>query len=351
LRIKLYKPDIAVWCRRSQLVKFSDIASPKEALSLNLSPAPAPPRTMNLLGMPRGTPISLTSFLEHNSSRKRQSSSGTISRRHQQYRSDMNTPARQGWGTGKKGGFLQKTVPANEVDQAATALADLTLNRFGDPLPTQEPSEQSNVNGERPSRNNRNRSTTASGDGSLLTHQNTIPNKNIIDLDLIVKGEDKRTTIMIRNIPNKVQQGTLKEWLDKTSEKDFDFLYLRIDFRNYANVGYAFVNFIEPMAIVDFIRERAGKKWELFSSEKVAEVSYANIQGKETLIEKFRNSSVMDENPAFRPKIFHTENDLRGVEMEFPKPNNLNRKLRSITAAHQMGLFKPKLTLNGSQIP
>ena len=61
-----------------------------------------------------------------------------------------------------------------------------------------------------------------------------------------------------------------------------------------------------------------------------------DIQGKETLIEKFRNSSVMDENPAFRPKviwsyhnrqsnylflvqIFHSSGPLRGQEMAFPE--------------------------------
>ncbi len=56
-----------------------------------------------------------------------------------------------------------------------------------------------------------------------------------------------------------------------------------------------------------------------FNSDKVAEVSYASkyhpvplttpltqstaIQGKDCLVQKFRNSSVMLENPAFRPKV------------------------------------------------
>lgn len=58
-----------------------------------------------------------------------------------------------------------------------------------------------------------------------------------------------------------------------------------------------------------------------FSSDKVAEISYASmdmsvsvglpsltsftaIQGKDCLIQKFRNSSVMLEHPTFRPKVF-----------------------------------------------
>jgi len=256
---------------------------------------------------------------------------------------------RPGWGPNTR--FDQTAAPGSQADQLATSFSNMKFGRFGAP-PTGPAAMQLAPRGSGSlNSHNQNESVDDPAESSLLTHQNAIPNQNIIDLDLIVKGEDTRTTIMIRNIPNKVQHSTLKEWLDKTSEKDYDFLYLRIDFRNYANVGYAFVNFCDPMAIVDFVRERAGKKWDLFSSEKVAEVSYANLQGKEMLIEKFRNSSVMDENPCFRPTVYHSEMDRRGEEMEFPLPNNLNRKLRSITAAHQIGLFKPKLTLNGSQIP
>ena len=38
-------------------------------------------------------------------------------------------------------------------------------------------------------------------------------------------------------------------------------------------------------------------------SEKVGEVSYAACQGIESYIEKFRNSSVMKQNPLYRPKV------------------------------------------------
>lgn len=64
------------------------------------------------------------------------------------------------------------------------------------------------------------------------TSQLTIPGKNIIDLDRIVRGLDTRTTVMLRNIPNKVDQQTLKEYIDETSRGLYNFLYLRIGKRS-----------------------------------------------------------------------------------------------------------------------
>src|SRR5271170_7068134 len=53
-----------------------------------------------------------------------------------------------------------------------------------------------------------------------------------------------------------------------------------------------------------------------FHSDKICDITYANIQGKECLIEKFRNSCVMDEDPTYRPKIFHSSGSLMGQEQE-----------------------------------
>ncbi|KAL8944397.1 MAG: hypothetical protein Q9216_000448 [Gyalolechia sp. 2 TL-2023] len=137
---------------------------------------------------------------------------------------------------------------------------------------------------------------------------------NIVDVDRIRQGADVRTTIMLRNIPNKIDQAMLKDIVDETSRGSYDFMYLRIDFANNCNVGYAFINF------EDFVNARAGRRWNRFNSDKVAEVSYASeacalgsgmhayffslaIQGKDCLVQKFRNSSVMLEHPSFRPKV------------------------------------------------
>lgn len=59
-----------------------------------------------------------------------------------------------------------------------------------------------------------------------------VPRKNTIDLNRVANGLDTRTTLMIRNIPNKFTQKMLQDWVDETSRGTYDFLYLRMDFRN-----------------------------------------------------------------------------------------------------------------------
>ncbi|KAI5849420.1 RNA recognition motif 2-domain-containing protein [Morchella snyderi] len=183
-----------------------------------------------------------------------------------------------------------------------------------------------------------------------LHGQAQVPGKNVIDLERIARGLDTRTTVMLRNIPNKVDQQTLKDYVDTTSKGLYNFLYLRIDFRNICNVGYAFINFIDPLDIIDFVKEKSGTRWNKFNSEKVLDVTYANIQGIDQLVEKFRNSSVMDQDPSYRPKLFHSSGPLTGTEKEFPPANNILKKCRSISAAQQIGLFAPKMSTNGKGI-
>ncbi|XP_021295166.1 protein MEI2-like 5 isoform X2 [Herrania umbratica] len=128
-----------------------------------------------------------------------------------------------------------------------------------------------------------------------------------LDLDKIISGEDTRTTLMIKNIPNKYTSKMLLAAIDENHRGTYDFLYLPIDFKNKCNVGYAFINMLSPSHIVPFYEAFNGKKWEKFNSEKVASLAYARIQGKAALVAHFQNSSLMNEDKRCRPILFHSE--------------------------------------------
>ncbi|KAI8817912.1 RNA recognition motif 2-domain-containing protein [Fimicolochytrium jonesii] len=151
-------------------------------------------------------------------------------------------------------------------------------------------------------------------------NEHSIPAANELNLYNIAMGYDTRTTFMIRNIPNKYTQEMLIAFLNRTHKGQFDFLYLRMDFKNRCNVGYAFINFNGSAAVLSFAERVVGKKWSKFNSDKVCTLSYANIQGRNALIQKFRNSSVMLEAHDWRPKIFLTEGPCAGEEEPFPPP-------------------------------
>lgn len=127
-----------------------------------------------------------------------------------------------------------------------------------------------------------------------------------------------KTTMMLRNIPNKYTQKMLLEYLESNGFRGtFDFFYLPIDFRNRCNVGYAFVNFIAPEHAKRFLKALNRVKLPAYNSSKVCEVTYAHVQGLEQNIEHYRNSPVNGVPiAAYRPLIFKS-----GMEVGFPKPD------------------------------
>lgn len=170
-----------------------------------------------------------------------------------------------------------------------------------------------------------------------------------VDIVAIEEGADVRTTLMLRNLPNRLTYWDVKRVLDATSKGLIDFLYVRVDFATGLNVGYGFVNFVAPEYMIPFLRASVGKPWPNFEANKILEVSYATIQGQECLVQKFRNSSVLQEPEGYTPKIFYTIADQNipvgkkiGDTYEFPKPDNLQKLNRSLDNARTIGLYNTK---------
>lgn len=102
---------------------------------------------------------------------------------------------------------------------------------------------------------------------------------NNLNIARIENGQDMRTTVMIKNIPNKMTDKDLMTFIERVCARRIDFFYLRMDFKNGmfstlasdlanggpgCNVGYAFVNFITVDDLLRFAKARLGVRWWVF---------------------------------------------------------------------------------------
>jgi hypothetical protein len=90
-----------------------------------------------------------------------------------------------------------------------------------------------------------------------------------INLENVIIGKDKRTTLMLRNIPNKYTLQNLVEEINPSFLGKYDYINLPIDYERKLNLGYAFINFVDPMHIVMFFDTYYNKKWSKYRSDKV----------------------------------------------------------------------------------
>lgn len=113
-----------------------------------------------------------------------------------------------------------------------------------------------------------------------------------IDFEKVVTGQETRTTIMIRNIPNKVSASLLLGVLNTCALGVIDFLFMPIDMNSPQgnNLGYAFVNLMYPRVVLQIINHMDGLYWPFGNSFKKCEICYSRIQGLDNLIALFKDS-------------------------------------------------------------
>ncbi|XP_010250941.1 PREDICTED: protein terminal ear1 [Nelumbo nucifera] len=156
----------------------------------------------------------------------------------------------------------------------------------------------------------------------------------LINEDAMIDSDcrDTRTTVMIKNIPNKYSQKLLLNMLDnhcincneQIGDGDdqplssYDFVYLPIDFSNKCNVGYGFVNLTSPQATWRLYKAFHLQPWEVFNSKKICEVTYARLQGLETLKEHFKNSKFACETDDYLPVVFSPPRDGKNLTEPIP---------------------------------
>ena len=143
-----------------------------------------------------------------------------------------------------------------------------------------------------------------------------------VDIKKVLTLEDKRTTIMIKNIPNKFTRDKLIELIDKNFYGTYDLFILPKDGNKNRNFGYSFINFTSSYFIPYFYHHFNGRKWTDTNSQKVCEITYSKIQGRNELISHYPNkiiffSDVKDLNMGNK---FFIPNEYKNLFLQlFPK--------------------------------
>ena len=133
------------------------------------------------------------------------------------------------------------------------------------------------------------------------------------------EGKGARTTVMMKNIPNKYNQRMLLGMLDANFRGRYDFFYLPMDFKNKCNLGYAFVNFLQSRDTAKFHEEFNGRKWSEFNSRKICAITYARVQGRQDLIEHFKNSRFPSKDASCLPLVFEGPDSMDAVPIYLAK--------------------------------
>ena len=142
--------------------------------------------------------------------------------------------------------------------------------------------------------------------------------KNQIKLMDIFLCKDNRTTLMIKNIPNKYNISSFLDEINIYFKNTYDVFYLPIDYANKCNLGFAFINFVEPLHIILFYELYSGKKWKKFKSDKRCELLYAKFQNKKELISHFEKGKVLHfDSLEKRPLILPTPKVLPNINIPF----------------------------------
>ena len=121
-----------------------------------------------------------------------------------------------------------------------------------------------------------------------------------VDIKMILSLEDRRTTVMIKNIPNKFKRETLLNLIHPNFKSAYDIFILPTDVIRYKNFGYCFINFTSTYYIPYFYFLFNGKKWSSTNSLKICEITYSKIQGKNNLLSHYPKKNVFRNDEAIK---------------------------------------------------
>ena len=113
----------------------------------------------------------------------------------------------------------------------------------------------------------------------------------IIESDNIINGSDKRTTIILKNLPNDITKDELKAIIEPLGNINFIYIPLLIKNKNKLNLPCAYVNFINYKSIIKVVDKfnEIKKLNQLYNGRNFfnVEMFYSGTQGKHALINRF----------------------------------------------------------------
>ena len=102
----------------------------------------------------------------------------------------------------------------------------------------------------------------------------------------VALGLDKRTSIIIKNIPDYISEEQFKTII-LSFNKYIDFFYVPMNIKTRRNLRVAFVNVLEYKQIVPIYMGLYKMKFVYNSPNIEMEICYSKVQGKEQLFRRF----------------------------------------------------------------
>jgi len=165
-----------------------------------------------------------------------------------------------------------------------------------------------------------------------------------IDPDRIQRGEDSRTTVMVRNLVGNSARKEFLMFMEKCGLADrFTFFYMPCKEHRNVPAGFAFINFISPTDVHKILVMVKSGFWRECISDaqaKAPAISYARFQGHEELVKHFSSSAVLHEQDPEKRPIFRPDAAVKAAKekqkMEAAKKQDESSSLASANGVHAL---------------
>ena len=106
-----------------------------------------------------------------------------------------------------------------------------------------------------------------------------------INIDKIQRGEDKRSSLIIENLPFYMTKSKLVQLLSDVG--NINFMYIPYDRKQKQCLGFAFINMINYKNVIQVFQKLNGLTLDYTLHESPISVHYSEIQGKNELVQLF----------------------------------------------------------------